>query len=161
MKGTELNYPLIDRHCLTIIFATQKLLSRRNMSSAQFGDQVKPFKVYSIETNFVKTNYSMATLTERVRHKSHNLKGIKSQALSDLLAQYPTGKHEDSPCEEIDVVEEREWLRWLYDSSRWVRRGGGWGQEFYYKTMMVMPFIYPLSFYFPVRITSLNTRPLL
>lgn len=32
------------------------------------------------------------------------LKGIQSQALSDLLAQFPSGEYEDLPCEETCSV---------------------------------------------------------
>lgn len=41
-----------------------------------------------------------------------NPKGIRSQALADLLAQFSTDEHkplcEDLPCEEVSLVEEVE-----------------------------------------------------
>lgn len=42
-----------------------------------------------------------------------NPKGIRTQALADLLAQFSAGEHkplcEDLPCEKVSLVEEVEW----------------------------------------------------
>lgn len=59
-----------------------------------------------------------------------NPKGIRSQALADLLAQFLAGQHEprceDLPCEEVDLVEDVEW-RLAFDGSA-TYQGGGRGE---------------------------------
>lgn len=56
-----------------------------------------------------------------------NPKGIKSQALADLLAQFPAGEHEPVceflSCEEVSLVKESEW-RLVFDGST-TQQGGG------------------------------------
>lgn len=60
-----------------------------------------------------------------------NPKGIRSQALADLLAQFPAGQHEplceDLPCEEVDLIKDVEW-RLTFDGSA-THHGKGGGQE--------------------------------
>lgn len=68
--------------------------------------------VSCIEANLVMASHSTTTLASEFDIKVINPKGIRSQVLSNLLAQLPLGEHEllheDLPCAVINGVETKE-----------------------------------------------------
>lgn len=106
LQGAQLNYSSIERHCLAPIFTTQKLQYYFLAHSLHLVTKSNPL-TYLLTRPILSGRVARWLLQLReVDITLVNPKRIKSQALTDLLAQFPAGQHEtlceDLPCEEVD-----------------------------------------------------------
>lgn len=94
LQGAESNYSSIKRHCLALIFAAQKLRHYFLAHPLQLVTKSNPLKYLLwkpvISGRIARWLLQLSELDITVS----NPKGIRIQALANLLAQFPTGEHE-------------------------------------------------------------------
>lgn len=93
LQGAESNYSPIKQHCLALIFAAQKLRHYFLAHPLQLVTKSNPLKYLLwkpvISGRIARWLLQLSELDITVS----NPKGIRIQALANLLAQFPTGEH--------------------------------------------------------------------
>lgn len=107
-----MNYSAIERHCLASVFATQKLC-HYFLAHLDLITRLNPLR-YLLSRPAMSGRIAQWLL--QLNEFDINVitpQGLRSQALFDLIAQFPSEKceplHEKLPCEEICFVETKEW----------------------------------------------------
>lgn len=150
LRGTETNYSAIEHHCLVLVFATQKLLYYFLAHPVNLITRSNPLR-------YLLSRPAMSGRTARWPLQLNEFdvtviisKGLRSQALSDLIAQFPSKKceplYEELPCEEISSVEIKSGILPLMVhllTKKAARRSS-------YMTQKVSTFSYLLNWNFPV-----------
>lgn len=141
LRGAKTNYFAIERHCLALVFGTQKL---RNY-----------FLNLVTKSNPLRCLLSRLAMSGRTARQILQLneydiiviipKKLRSQALSDLIAQFPSEKceppHEELSCEKLCSVDTKEW-RLAFNGSSTPKKAAG---ELFCTTQRVLVSSYPSS----------------
>nr|XP_023903605.1 uncharacterized protein LOC112015432 [Quercus suber] len=100
LKDAETRYPMIEKACLVVIYATQRL--KRYLSAHQILLMTKshPIKALLHQPLLTGRIAQLLVLLSQYDIDLRTPKAVKSQAIADLLAQFPR-KEESSLSEEI------------------------------------------------------------
>ncbi|XP_028086009.1 uncharacterized protein LOC114286987 [Camellia sinensis] len=132
IQGAEVRYSPIERHCLALVFAAKKL--RHYLLSYPIHLMTRSDPIRFLLTRPALSGRPARWLLSLAEYDitCKAPKAIKSQALADLLAHFPSGEHE-SPSDELpgdefqaaEVNIEGEWSL-SFDGS-FTSKGGGAG----------------------------------
>ncbi|GMP66143.1 hypothetical protein CsSME_00026619 [Camellia sinensis var. sinensis] len=132
IQGVETRYFTIERHCLALVFAVKKI--RHYLLSYPIHLMTMSDPIRYLLTRPALSDRPARWLLSLAEYDitCKAPKAIKSQALADLLAHFPSGEHEP-PLDELprdefqadEVNTEGEWSLSFYGSS--TSKGGGAG----------------------------------
>lgn len=119
IQGAESRYLPIEWHCLALVFAAQKLHHYLISYTLHLVTKCYPIKYLLTRPTlagrparwlFSLAEYEMICKAPRA---------VKSQALADLLAHFPSGEYEP-PSEELPGDEWRSFPKRRWESGAWV-----------------------------------------
>lgn len=105
LRGFELNYLFIEYHCLALIFATQKLCHYLLTHPLNLAIKSNPLKYIILRPTISGCTARWLLQLNEFGITIATPRGLQSQALLDLLAQFLAGGyellHEELPGEEV------------------------------------------------------------
>nr|XP_011465143.1 PREDICTED: uncharacterized protein LOC101299390 [Fragaria vesca subsp. vesca] len=146
LVGAEHNYTPIEKVCLALVFATQKLRHYMLAHSITLISKADPLRYLMSKPVLSGRLAKWSLLLSEFDIKFVSQKAIKGQALADFLAAHPVPDHielpEDLPDEEVFSTEASTWQLYFDGAAR--TRGAGAGVIFITPSRGLIPYSFSL-----------------
>ncbi|TYK05704.1 uncharacterized protein E5676_scaffold98G001850 [Cucumis melo var. makuwa] len=148
LTGAELNYSLIEKMCLALFFAIDKLRHYMQAFTIHLVEKADPVKYILSRPVISRHLAKLAIILQQYDIIYIPQKAVKGQALADFLADHPVPSNwklcDDLPDEEVLFVESMEpWFMFFDGATR--RSGAGVGIVFISPKKHMLPYSFTLD----------------